>query len=341
MKKNNYKTLNKIVLSKAPMRISLAGGGTDIESYASKFGGAVVGFAINKYITNIIFPRSFDRKLYANWEYEDLALNIEGLKNVFGKVGLRRIGIYDNAQISTLSDVPSGTGLGGSGAFYVSLLNTIESGRLKIEDRVRIAEMASIIEMKDLSRSVGKQDHYLSALGGVQYLRFNKDMSVKVSKIKLQPKCLKYFSQNLMLFYTGQRRSASNILKKQSNSIKKNDSKVIESLHKISAIVDEMIKVLKFDEPSIIGPLIGRHWEAKMNLSQNVSKNEFDKIYNEALTNGADGGKILGAGGGGFFLISAKEGCEENVRQFMSKKGMRELQFDIDFRGVENTYLNI
>jgi len=341
MKKNNYKVMDKIVLSKAPMRISLAGGGTDIESYASKFGGAVIGFAINKYITNIVFPRSFDKKIYATWEYEDISSNIDGLKNIFGKVGLKKIGIYNDAQIATLSDAPSGTGLGGSGAFYVSLLNTIENGRLSVKDRIRIAEMASTIEMQDLLRPVGKQDHYLSALGGVQYLKFNKDMSVQVSKIKLQPKCLKYFSQNLMLFYTGQRRSASNILEKQSNSIKKNDNQIIELLHKIASIVDEMIKALKGDEPNIIGPLIGKHWEAKMNLNPNISKNEFNIIYNEVLTKGADGGKILGAGGGGFFLISTKEGYEENVRQFMSKKGMRELQFDIDFRGTENTYLNI
>lgn len=338
-KKNNASPI--ISLTKAPMRISLAGGGTDLASYASQFEGSVLGLAIDRYVSVAMYPRSFDDKVYASWEYLESAPSANELNNTFGRAALNRLGISNNVQIATFADAPSGTGLGGSGAFLVALLHSGDRNIRNIADKFQLAEEASAIEMNDLNLSVGKQDHYMASLGGLQLLKFKRDLSVEVITLQPGPKCRNYFSERLLLFFTGQRRVAGEVLSAQSKRLESGDQKTLESLHAIHSLVEPMQAAIRDDNPDLIGPLLDRHWKEKSRLSSKVKVGNIDHLYELALSNGADGGKILGAGGGGFLLLSAREGQEHRLRNAMLQTGIQELKFGCDEHGTTKAVLPV
>lgn len=335
---NNFSVVDHVTTARSPLRISLAGGGTDIISYASKFEGQVIGFAINKYVSVTIYPRSFYNEVLVKGEFLENVKSVNHLKNLFIYSALKKLKIENNIQISTLSDVPSGTGLGGSAAFLVSLFHAANPGKA---NKLDLAESASMLEINDLKLSVGKQDHYLASLGGMQLMRFNKDSTVTVNSIDPGPKCLDYFSNRLLLFYTGKIREASKILEYQAQKTSSGDFSVLNSLHSIKNLVRPMLDAINQDSPDLIGPILDKHWKAKSKLSKDISTDHLDKVYAQALFCGADGGKIVGAGGGGFLLLSVIEGKQQKIRDLMNEFRMPEMEFDLDSTGTKKVSISI
>lgn len=323
-----------VVITKAPLRISLAGGGTDLPGYADRFGGAVVGIAIDRYVGVTLFPRPFGGGVDAFWEYHDRAADAGGLRNAFGKAVLERHGAGRPVQVSTFSDVPSGTGAGGSAAFAVALLHALRHRAGAEADPLALAEDAARIEMVDLGRPVGKQDHYLSALGGLRSLRIGRDRSVAADGLTVGKLMRDHLDEGLLLFAVGVRRDAGSVLAQQNAGVRSGGPEVLRSMHAIRELVDPMIEAFAADRPDRVGPLLDAHWRAKSRLGSRVSNPRVDDLYRTALAHGADGGKLLGAGGGGFLLVSCPPGTQDAVRGAMAAAGAPELPFRFSPEGT-------
>jgi D-glycero-alpha-D-manno-heptose-7-phosphate kinase len=322
-----------VTLAKAPLRLSLAGGGTDLPSYADQFGGLVISLAINRYVCVAVHPRSFDGAVHASWEYTERTPTVEMLQNRFGRASLKRLGVTADLQIASFGDAPSGTGVGGSGAFTVALLHALHLRGGRQPDPVTVAEQASAVEMVDLERPVGKHDHYMAALGGLRLLHIERGGDVVAEELTLSPTLLDYFQERLLLFYTGQSRDAGQVLTAQARRTTAGVDDALRPLHAIRAITDPMLDAIKNDRVDDIGPLLDAHWQAKRQLGDGVTTERVDSLYRRAREHGADGGKLLGAGGGGFVLVSCRPGTQESVRAAMAGAGAAELRFAAETSG--------
>lgn len=328
-----------VVLARAPLRVSLAGGGTDLPSYARVHGGEVISFAIDRYVAVTAYPRSFDRSLRACWDRPERVADAKHLENPYARAALRRAGVRADLQLASFSDVPQGTGLGGSAAFTVALLHALR--RDERRDRRDLAEEAAAIEMTDLGRPVGKHDHYLAAYGGMRVLTIGADLAVAQEEVPVSTALADYLENDLLLFYTGVSRDAGQVLAAQAEMTSRNDLRTLESLRRIHALVTDMRKALNGDSVRDIGPLLHRHWLNKSRLSDRVSSGLIDDLYRRARAAGADGGKLLGAGGGGFLLLSCLPGRAGEVRAAMRARGARELPFGLDSGGSRVTALDL
>lgn len=320
-----------IVLARSPVRVSLAGGGTDLPSYSDLFGSTVVTVAINRYVAVTVYPRSFDGEISFTGEQTEHVPQAESMRNRFARAALLRAGVRHNTQISVCTDVPSGTGLGGSGAFTVALLHALRFSQAP--SPVELAEEASTIEMVDLERPVGKHDHYMAALGGIRTLRIDLTRRVVAEELHVPEAVKRYIRDRLLLFYTGLSRDAGQTLTEQDRSTRQGDTATLTSLHSIGALVEPMTDALRSGRVDEIGPLLHEHWSSKRRLGDGITNPHIDKLYQTALGTGSDGGKILGAGGGGFLLLSARRGRSGELRASMAAEGLRELPFGIDRTG--------
>ncbi|MFE7676261.1 hypothetical protein ACFU5N_29140 [Streptomyces albidoflavus] len=333
------RTGDRLVVAKAPLRVSLAGGGTDLPSYADSFGGEVVSLAIDRYVCVSLYPRSFDRAVHASWEYTETTPSADMLQNRFGRAALLRHGVTNSLQVASFADAPSGTGLGGSGAFTVALLHALHLRGGGRPDRAALAEEASAVEMTDLGRVVGKHDHYMAALGGLRLLRIGKGGQVRAENLPLTPALRDYFTNRLLLFYTGQSRDAGQVLAAQARQTESGQASTLEPLHVIRSLTGPMLEALRTGQVDRIGPLLREHWEAKTRLSDGVTTARVDQLYQAALRSGADGGKLLGAGGGGFILVSCRPGSQGAVRAAMAEADAPELAFGPETAGTESSSL--
>jgi D-glycero-alpha-D-manno-heptose-7-phosphate kinase len=316
-------------MARAPMRVSLAGGGTDLPSYATRHGAAVLSVAIDRYVAVTVFPRAFDGAIRASWEEVERVADIDGMRNQFAAAALRRAGIRSAAQFASHTDVPSGTGLGSSGAFTVALLHALRGSASGVD----LAEEASVIEMHDLDRPVGKHDQYIAALGGLRLLHIDRDLRVRPEELALRPDVRGYLERRLLLFYTGFSRDAGQVLTAQDRMTRFGDEGTLSVLDAIGGIVPHMREAVTTGRVDDIGPLLHEHWTAKARLSRGVSTDRIDRLYKAAREAGADGGKLLGAGGGGFLLVSAAAGRTGELRAAMAGQGTTELPFGIDTGG--------
>ncbi|HHB1651128.1 hypothetical protein [Bacillus sp. TE8-1] len=333
--------MNKIIVSRAPFRVSLAGGGTDIISYCSKFGGQVIGFSIDRYVVTTLLPRNFqgvnDFLSYNNEFFSDYS----EIKNRYLLHALRVLNLNQNFKASILSDAPPNTGLGGSAAFLNSFIYAgAEIGNSNYS-RVELAELSSNVEIEDLNRPVGKQDHYLSSLGGMNLLTFDEKLNVLPTKINVKDKCIHYFNSRLMLFYTNITRSAGKVLSDQSNKMERSNKNAINLMHDIKSLVNPMYDAIINDNPNEIGPIIAEHWYRKRSLTNSKTDDQISQLIDLAYKNGADGCKIIGAGGGGFVLVSSKEGMQQKIRDAFTKNKIKELKFNIEFEGVSANTITI
>lgn len=327
--------MQKIVMSKAPIRLSLAGGGSDIICYCSKFGGKVIGFSLDSYvITTIMSKNSFLHKNQTQYfncqEFKDTS----ELENPFLMHALNTCEINGNYKMSILSDTPPGSGLGGSAAFLNSVISAAWSLEHESLEKTVLAEKSSSIEINQLKLPVGKQDHYLSALGGVNLLNFKKDLSVEVIPVQVKEKCANYFKNRLLLFYTNISRKASKQLEYQSQKIEENNMKTIQLVDNIKALVEPMYQAILNDRPDEIGMLIKEHWDHKRAVHSGKVDTDINDLFKVCYQNGADGCKILGAGGGGFIVVSVREGMQESIRSVLRTYNMKELEFNIDYTGT-------
>lgn len=320
-----------MIITRTPVRISLGGGGTDLASYYSKYGGFLVAAAIDKHIFVTVNKR-FEKSIRISYSKTEIVDKIEDVRHPIVREALRLLGYDGSLEITTIADVPANTGLGTSSSFTVGLLNALHTYKRKSITMKALAEEACRIEIDILKEPIGKQDQYMAAFGGITCLTFDKDGEVTVTPLNISPDTLEDLESHIILFYTGIRRNTADVLSEQNKASEKEDKKVIESLHKIKEIGEEIKVALESGNVRRFGELLHLHWQTKKNLSNKVSRPEIDRWYTLARQNGALGGKIMGAGGGGFFMFYV-EGIKNRLRQVMRRENLREMRFKFDLEG--------
>jgi D-glycero-alpha-D-manno-heptose-7-phosphate kinase len=320
-----------VIFSRAPLRISLGGGGTDLPSYYEQHGGFLVAGAIDKYVymfTHTVFQRRYLMK-YTETENVD---TVEEIKHPILREALLRHWRGNPIEIASVADVPSGTGMGSSGAFTVCLLRGLAQARRTSTTPQALAEAASEIEIGVLNEPVGKQDTYVAAHGGICTYTFNPDGSVDVEPLELAPETLRKLRDNLLLFYTGEARSASAVLSDQDARSRAGDEEMLQNLHKTKQLGFESRDLLVSGDLDGYAELMHVHWENKRRRSPGMASERIDDLYTLARRSGAIGGKLVGAGGGGFLLVYATRPAD--TRQAMAAAGAQELVFDFEFGGA-------
>jgi D-glycero-alpha-D-manno-heptose-7-phosphate kinase len=320
-----------VIFSRAPLRISLGGGGTDLPSYYEQHGGFLVAGAIDKYVymfTHTVFQRRYLMK-YTETENVD---TVEEIKHPILREALLRHWRGNPIEIASVADVPSGTGMGSSGAFTVCLLRGLAQARRTSTTPQALAEAASEIEIGVLNEPVGKQDTYVAAHGGICTYTFNPDGSVDVEPLELAPETLRKLRDNLLLFYTGEARSASAVLSDQDARSRAGDEEMLQNLHTTKQLGFESRDLLVSGDLDGYAELMHVHWENKRRRSPGMASERIDDLYTLARRSGAIGGKLVGAGGGGFLLVYATRPAD--TRQAMAAAGAQELVFDFEFGGA-------
>ena len=323
-----------MIITQTPLRISFAGGGSDFRGFYKDYGGAVLSTTIDKYIYVILKSR-FDDHIRVGYSTTELVEHIDQLKHELVRESMRLVGIAHGIEISTMADVPStGSGLGASSSVTVGLLNALYAYRGDVQTAATLAQEAAEIEIDVLGKPIGKQDHYAAAYGNLRRFTFNPDESVEVKTIDVARPILRALDDALLLFYTGYGREASAVLLEQTQNTSDNRP----SLNQMVALVDDMEACLLAGELDAFGRCLHRGWELKKSLASKISNNHIDTLYQSALAAGALGGKIVGAGGGGFLLLYCPHAKQEAVRQALGH--LRELPFRFEYDGSK-VILNI
>lgn len=316
-----------MIITKTPFRISFAGGGSDLASFYEKHGGCVLSTSINKYCYISIHP-------YFDPRYTSLKYSQNELVDDLSKIDHRILNCVLNqtdvsgVEITSTADIPGGTGLGSSSTFTVGLLNTIACYQGRYMSKHDLAEGACEVEIEKLGSPIGKQDQYAAAYGGLNFIRFRKDGTTSVEPIVMKSETYKKLQENLVMFYTGETRSANGILSEQKKNMD-NEAKV-KNLQKMCELAEEMKAALENNDLSSFGRLLNDGWELKRTLASGISNPDIDRAYEIAMQNGALGGKLLGAGGGGFLLFY----CEpENQEKLRIALGMKPFEFKFEYDG--------
>ncbi|MDG2091644.1 MAG: galactokinase [SAR86 cluster bacterium] len=320
-----------MILVRSPMRISLGGGGTDLPSYYREHEGFLIAAAINKYVFVSVMNPFMQGYILKYSEYENVQ-NIEDIKHPIIRESLK-LGFKKDLEITTLADLPSGTGLGSSGSFTTALLQALYANSSKNLHPEELAELACDIEINKLKEPIGKQDQYIASFGGISSFSFNKDDSVSSQYLNISDDTLFDLEDNLMLFFTGYSRSAGKILKDQEIKSKQNDEDMLNNLHTVKTIGLESKKALETGDTKFFGELMHEHWENKKKRSGGMSNPKINDWYDIAIQNGAIGGKLVGAGGGGFLMFMAND--RNKLRKALTNAGMQEVRFSFDFEGTK------
>jgi D-glycero-alpha-D-manno-heptose-7-phosphate kinase len=320
-----------VIFSRAPLRVSLGGGGTDLPSYYGAHGGFLVSGAIDKYVymlTHTVFQRRYRMK-YSELEEVD---EIGQIRHPILREALRRHWRGSPLEIASVADVPAGTGMGSSGAYTVCLLKGLAHARRTSITAGALAEAACEIEIDVLSEPVGKQDPYVAAHGGICAYVFHPDGSVDVEPLELDPGVLRRLRDQLLLFYTGENRVASRMLADQDERSRAGDAEMLENLHRTKELGLAGRELLQAGDLEGYAELMHEHWQGKRRRSPGMSAERIDRLYTLARRSGVVGGKLVGAGGGGFLLVYARR--PEDTRQAMAAAGASELAFDFEFDGA-------
>lgn len=325
-----------MIITKTPFRVSFSGGGSDIASYYNEFGGAVVNISINKYIYLSIHPYFFKDGYLLKYSKTENINTIEDIKHPIIKNVFQRFGIK-GVDFNSSADIPAGTGLASSSAFTVGLINLCNAYCDKYSTKEEIAKLACQIEIEDLKEPIGKQDQYACAHGGLNFMTFSRDGIVNVEKLFLTSDNYHSLENNLLMFYTGTTRAAGSILKEQNLNIV-NDNRKINNLHKMVELAVELKDELLKGNIDTMGEILHSGWEYKKELANGISNDAIDYYYNLAIKNGAEGGKLLGAGGGGFLLFYVKDKNKTRLRKALSE--LNELDFKFDNTGTGIIHYN-
>ncbi|MDP9097678.1 MAG: galactokinase [Verrucomicrobiota bacterium] len=321
-----------MIITRSPLRISLGGGGTDLPSYYREHCGFLIAAAIDKYVYINVHQRFVDGFLLKYSSLEEAA-TIDDIKHPIIREALKLVGIKErNLEITSMADIPAGTGLGSSGSFTTALLKAFHALKKNLVHPAELAEQACCIELEKLGEPIGKQDQYISAYGGITAFRFLPDGRVEAAPLKISEETLFNLEDNLLLFFTGYSRAASAILKEQDDKSKKADTAMMENLHFIKDLGKQSQKALEAGNLEEFARLMDVHWQRKKERSKGMSNNDINAWYDCAMANGALGGKIIGAGGGGFLMFYA--GDKVKLRRSMREKGLTEVRFRFDFEGT-------
>jgi len=323
-----------MIISRTPVRITLGGGGTDLASYYSKYGGFLIAAAIDRYVFISANKRFYDsiRLSYSQTEIVD---DISQIKHRIFREALRLLDIKKGIELVSIADVPASCGLGTSSSFTVSLLNALHAYKRDFVTQKHLAEEACHIEIDILREPIGKQDQYIAAFGGITCLTFERNGDVIVEPLRISDETLDQLESNILLFYTGIERSASEILSEQDEKSKRDDPKTVDNLHRIKEIGLETRRALETGVVDKFGELLHVHWETKKQRSQRMSDPFIDECYEAARKNGALGGKLIGAGGGGFLMFYGHNHDKPKLSQAMKKMGLKPLRFHFDFEGAK------
>jgi len=321
-----------MIIARSPLRITLGGGGTDLPSYYDKFGGFLIAAAIDRYVY-ITIHETFVNYLIVKYSKMEKVRKIEAIKHPIVREAFKMLDI-DCAylEMSSMADIPAGTGLGSSGSFTTALLKALHAYKRNLIHPKELAEQACDIEINKLKEPIGKQDQYIAAYGGITCFEFTKK-SVKAYPLKIEKEILYDLEDNLLLFFTGYTRSASGILKEQHHKSKANDREMINNLHFVKELGIESKKALEKGDLKKFGELMNVHWEHKKKRSGAMSNGKINDWYDLALKNGAVGGKLIGAGGGGFLMFYTND--HVNLRRAMNAAGLEEVRFRFDFEGTK------
>jgi D-glycero-alpha-D-manno-heptose-7-phosphate kinase len=322
-----------MIITRSPLRISLGGGGTDLPSYYEEHGGFLIAASIDKYVYINVHDRFTDGFLLKYSHLEE-ARSIDEIKHPIIREALRFVGIRNqNLEIASMADIPAGTGLGSSGSFTTALLRALHTHERIWISPAELAEQACLIEMDLLGEPIGKQDQYIAAIGGVTAFEFHKDGRVEFQPVEMSEETRVELEDNLLLFFTGYSRSASSILKDQKERSEQNDAAMLENLHFIKELGRQSQRALEDGDLREFARLMHVHWQRKKVRSAGMSNDQINAWYDLAMQNGALGGKLIGAGGGGFLLFYAEE--KTPLRAAMRKIGLREVRFRFDYEGTK------
>lgn len=322
-----------MIICRSPLRITLGGGGTDLPSYYRNHGGFVVSAAIDQYVY-ITVHRSFVPELILKYSGMERVGHVNEVEHPIFREALKLTGFEGPyLEISSIADIPAGTGLGSSGSFTTALLKALHTYRNNSIYPGDLAEEACHIEIELLGDPVGKQDQYIASHGGVTCFDFNADDSVKVYPLQLTTETLYNLEDNLLLFFTGYSRSAASILKEQDDRSKEDDRSMLDNLHLVKELGLKSKEALERGDLREFASLMNVHWESKKKRSGTMSNPKINEWYELALQSGALGGKLIGAGGGGFLMFYAEE--KVRLRRAMAQAGLREVHFRFDFEGTK------
>lgn len=322
-----------MIIARSPLRITLGGGGTDLASYYEDHEGFLIAAAIDKYVF-VTVMRPFTEGIYLKYSQLEQVQKVEQVQHPIIREALDLMGFRTpQVEITTLADIPAGTGLGSSGSFTTALLKGLYTHRKRHIHQEDLAELACHIEIDRLGEPIGKQDQYIAAVGGLTCFTFHKDGRVTGAPLKISMKTMFDLEDNLLLFFTGFSRSASSILKDQKVKSQQNDADIIANLHYVKDLGRRSKDALEEGNTALFGELMHEHWEHKKCRSRGMSNPQIDEWYQLAMNNGAIGGKLVGAGGGGFLMFMTKD--RSQLRQAMTSVGLEELRFKFDFEGTK------
>jgi D-glycero-alpha-D-manno-heptose-7-phosphate kinase len=321
-----------MLITRSPLRISLGGGGTDLPSYYREHGGFLVAAAIDKYVYVTVL-RPFVAGGYFKYSKLEHVEQVEQIEHPIIREAFRMMKITDlQHELTTLADIPGGTGLGSSGSFTTALLKALHAHERRLLLPGDLAELACELELGRLGRPIGKQDQYIAAYGGITCFHFEKDGTVHAEPLEVGSTTLHALEDNLMLFFTGFSRSAGDILQDQDTRTKQADSGMIENLNFIKELGHRSRQALEQGTPAEFGALMHEHWERKRRRSSGMTNAQIDEWYELGRRHGAIGGKLVGAGGGGFLMFYAEE--RDRLRTAMQRAGLEEVRFRFDFDGT-------
>ena len=322
-----------MIITKTPFRVSFCGGGSDLPEFYLKYGGCVLSTSINKYMYISIHPYFNSHETVLKYSKTEIVDDIGKIEHTIFNCVLNEMKV-DGVEITSTADIPAGAGLGSSSAFTVGLLHTLSCYKGKYHSKANLAEKACDIEINKLGNPIGKQDQYAAALGGLNYISFNRDGSVSYEPVMAGAETIKNLQRNLMMFYLGSTRSANDILSEQKKNMG-NDSKA-RSLLKMCGLAHEMKRSLESNDLSTFGAILHESWLLKQSLASGITSNEINEIYEKALKAGATGGKLLGAGGGGFLMFYCEPEKQERLRIAL---GLKPLSFSFDREGTTVIYI--
>jgi D-glycero-alpha-D-manno-heptose-7-phosphate kinase len=322
-----------MIITRSPLRITLGGGGTDLPSYYEKFGGSLIAAAIDRYVY-VTITRPFAPSIHLKYSDIEQVQTVDEIRHPIIREALRMQNLRTpQIEITTLADIPAGTGLGSSGSFTTALVKALYAHRRRLLHSSEVAKLACEIEIDRLKEPIGKQDQYIAAYGGLTCFEFRQDGSVEARPLAISMDTLWDLEDNLLLFFTGFSRSAGTILKEQKERSQKLEEEMLSNLHYVKDLGLRSQQALESGDCWLFGELMHEHWEHKKQRSKQMSNPQIDEWYEVGRRNGAIGGKLVGAGGGGFLLFYTED--RKRLRQAMARAGLEEVRFRFDFEGTK------
>jgi D-glycero-alpha-D-manno-heptose-7-phosphate kinase len=327
-----------MIITRTPFRITLGGGGTDLPSYYREHGGFVFAMGIDKYMYIMVNPPTVDDLIRLHYSRSETVSHVSELQHELAREALRHQGIERRMEVSSMADLPDGTGLGSSGSYLVGLLTALHHYRRDYVSIQRVAEEACTIELEILEKAVGKQDQYMAAFGGLTVLDIDRDGSVAVRSVEIPSGSLAALLANTHMYYTGVRRSATEILREQDSAMTNGGgaaSSTADALHRIKELGYRILEAIEGEDYDGWGALLHEHWESKKRLSNRITLSAVDQLYDHVRSEyGVLGGKIAGAGGGGFLMLYCPSD-HGRLEAFMASQGMPRLHYQVAHEGAK------